>query len=158
MSGLGHPVILIVDSDPLALSATAATLQTRHYEVHCAQNASVAHRLVRDFPLDLIVCDIDLRGTDGVELVDALRAVPDRSDVPAMFVSTRQLPDVILRSHKHGSSFHLRKPFDPNILLELVDKALWMPHLVKNHINRPHIPLGAFASPALVSTPANAGS
>lgn len=148
MNGLSNPVVLVIDSNPLTMTATAATLHTRGHEVHCARDRNAALQAARDFPLDLILCDTDLNGEDGIDLVEELRHLPDRNDVPAMFVSATQLPDVILRSHKLGSCFHLRKPFDPNVLLELVDKALWMPHLVKSHVNRPHIPLGAFANPA----------
>ena len=82
-----------------------------------------------------------------MELVGELHRLPERSDVPALFLSGAQLPDVILRSHRHGSSYHLRKPTDTRLLLDLVEKALWMPHLVKSHINRPHIPISAFANP-----------
>jgi CheY-like chemotaxis protein len=82
-----------------------------------------------------------------MSLVGQLHQLPERADVPVMYLSSAQLPDVILRTHRHGSSYHLRKPFDSGLLLDLVEKALWMPHLVKSHINRPHIPLSAFANP-----------
>jgi CheY-like chemotaxis protein len=149
MKGLSNPVILVIDSDALTLTATAATLHTRNFEVHCAQNREAATKAASQLPLDLIISDVNLRGEDGVALVEELRAFPDCNDVPIMFISASQLPDVISRTHKHGSSFHLRKPFDPNVMLDLVEKALWMPHLVKSHINRPHIPLGSFANPAV---------
>ena len=51
-------------------------------------------------------------------------------DVPLMFLSGAQIPDIIRRAHAAGGTYYLRKPFDPQVLLELVDKALWMPHLI----------------------------
>jgi len=49
--------------------------------------------------------------------------------VPVMFLSGAQIPDIIRRSHAAGGTYYLRKPFDPEVLLELIQKALWMPHL-----------------------------
>jgi CheY-like chemotaxis protein len=148
MKSLSQATILVIDADPLNRTAIAAMLHARSYEVLCAGDREAALKAGRDQVLDLIICDTNLRGEDGIALVEELRQLPERSDVPVMFISAAQLPDVILRTHRHGSSFHLRKPFDAVVLLELVEKALWMPHLVKSHINRPHIPLSAFANPA----------
>ncbi|MHB8901140.1 MAG: hypothetical protein ACYC6Y_20520, partial [Thermoguttaceae bacterium] len=52
--------------------------------------------------------------------------------VPVMFLSGAQIPDIIRRSHAVGGTYYLRKPFDPGVLVELVDKALWMPQLAEN--------------------------
>lgn len=154
MKGLTVPVILVIDSDPLSMTGIAASLYARQYEVHCAGDCAAAMKAAETLALDLIICDTNLRGEDGIALVDRMHQLPDRADVPVMYLSSAQLPDVILRTHRHGSSYHLRKPFDSNLLIDLAEKALWMPHLVKSHINRPHIPLGNFAYPA-ATQPAN---
>jgi CheY-like chemotaxis protein len=49
-----------------------------------------------------------------------------------MFLSGAQIPDIIRRSHAAGGTYYLRKPFDPEVLVELVQKALWMPHLASS--------------------------
>jgi CheY-like chemotaxis protein len=148
MKGLPNPVVLLIDAEPLNLTALAATLHARGYEVHCAADRAAALKAAGEQSLDLIICDTNLRGEDGVALAEELRQLPERSDVPVMFLCGSQLPDVILRTHRQGTSFHIRKPIDAKLLLELTEKALWMPHLVKSHINRPHIPLSAFANPS----------
>jgi hypothetical protein len=51
-----------------------------------------------------------------------------------MFLSRTQVPDIIRRSQEAGGAYFLRKPFDPQVLLELVDKALWMPRLVVGNV------------------------
>jgi CheY-like chemotaxis protein len=148
MKGLSNPVVLLIDAEPLNLTALAATLHARGYEVHCAAERAAALKAAGEQAVDLIICDTNLRGEDGVALAEELRQLPERSDVPVMFLCGSQLPDVILRTHRQGTSFHIRKPIDAKLLLELTEKALWMPHLVKSHINRPHIPLSAFANPS----------
>ena len=51
-----------------------------------------------------------------------------------MFISSSQLPDIIRRSHDAGGAYYLRKPLDPEVLIDLVSKALWLPHLVQSRL------------------------
>src|SRR5687768_17803684 len=53
-----------------------------------------------------------------------LRKIPGMDDVPVMFISSSQSPDIVRRSHEAGAAYYLRKPFDPEVLIELVNKAL----------------------------------
>jgi DNA-binding NarL/FixJ family response regulator len=52
-----------------------------------------------------------------------------------MFISSAQSPDIVRRSHEAGAAYYLRKPFDPEVMIELVNKALWMPHLVQSRVS-----------------------
>jgi CheY-like chemotaxis protein len=157
MASLSQPLILVIDADALSLTATAAALHTQQYEVHCARDRVAALQAARQLNLDLIVCDVNLQGVDGVQLCEEIRALPERHDVPIMFISGNQTAGVASRMFHNGSALFLRKPFAPQLLLDLVDKALWMPHLIKSHINRPHIPLGAWQKNS-VATPSTTES
>ena len=55
-----------------------------------------------------------------------------------MFLSATQIPDIIRRSHDAGGAYHVRKPFDPDVLTELVDKALWTPQWGRDRPRRMH--------------------
>jgi len=84
-------------------------------------------------PPELIISDINLHGHSGLEMCEELKSHAELSDVPVMFLSGAQIPDIIRRSHAVGGTYYLRKPFDPEVLVELVHKALYMPHLVAAH-------------------------
>jgi len=129
-------VILVIDDDPLALTGVAAVLNMAGYECHCARDAEAAIKAAKAFSLDLIICDVNLGGESGLALVQELRDGHAQQDVPVLFVSSVQLPDIIRRSHDAGGAYYLRKPFDPEVLMELVGKALWMPHLVQSRFSR----------------------
>lgn len=137
---LSHPraVILIIDPDPLTLTAVAAVLDMQGYECHCARDVEAATKAAQSLPLDLIICDVHVQGHSGLELCRQLRGLPGLNDVSLMFVSSSQLPDIVRRTHDAGAAYYLRKPFDPDVLIELVNKALWMPHLVNNHLRSEH--------------------
>ncbi len=129
-------VILIVDEDALALTGVAATLDMAGYECHCARNPEAAFKAARALNLDLLICDVRVQEQSGLELCKELRKEPGNEDVPVLYVSSAQAPDIIRRSHEAGGAYYLRKPFDPDVLIELVGKALWMPHLVQSRISR----------------------
>jgi DNA-binding response OmpR family regulator len=129
-------VILIVDPDPLTLTGIAATLDMAGYECHCARDAEAAIKAARSLNLDLIICDLNVGGENGLALSQELCREHSSPDVPVMFVSSSQAPDVVRRVHEAGGAYYLRKPFDPDVLVELVGKALWMPHLVRARLNR----------------------
>lgn len=124
-------VILVVDEDPLALMGITATLDLVGYECHGAQDAEGALKAARSLNLDLIICDVNVDGGRGLELSYELRREHGNEDVSVLFVSGGAVPEVIRRKDDVGATYYLRKPLDPDVLVELVGKALWMPHLVR---------------------------
>ena len=127
-------VILIIDNDPIMLTGIAAILNMSGYECHCARDGVAASKACRSLALDLVVCDVELGTQSGLDLYRDLRKIPGMDDVPVMFISASQSPDIVRRSHDAGGAYYLRKPFDPEVLIELVNKALWMPHLVQSRV------------------------
>jgi CheY-like chemotaxis protein len=107
---------------------------TAGYQRHCARDTQVALKAARTLPLDLIICDVLLGSESGLDLCRHIHKQPGCTDVPVMFVSSQQLPDIIRRTYEAGAAYYLRKPFDPEVLIELVSKALWMPHLVSGRL------------------------
>jgi len=129
-------VILVIDSDPLMLTAVGAVLNISGYECHGARDAEAAVKAVRGLKLDLIICDVNVDGDNGLELCQELRQLPHCGDMPFILVSSDKSPDNVRRTHEAGGAYYLQKPYDPEVLLELVEKALWMPHLVNTRIEQ----------------------
>jgi two-component system chemotaxis response regulator CheY len=127
--------ILLIDDDALALASAAAALESVGHIVYEARDRLAALRTARNRALDLVICDLSVAGENGLELCRELRRLPGMPDVPVMFVSRTQLPDIVRRSHEAGAAYFLRKPLDPEVLVDLVGKALWMPHLVQSRLS-----------------------
>jgi len=123
------PQILVVDDELEIVEQLNGLFTAAGYQCHCARSCEQAVELARSVSPDLIVSDINLAGHSGLRLCERLRQEEGLLDVPLMFLSGAQIPDIVRRSHAAGGTYYLRKPFDPQVLLELVDKALWMPHL-----------------------------
>jgi len=125
--------ILLVDDDPIALADAATALDSAGHLVYQARDRISALRIARTEALDLVICDVNVGGNSGLELSRELR-LPGMQDVPVMFISRTQLPDIVRRSHEAGAAYYLHKPLDPEVLIDLVGKALWLPHLVQSRL------------------------
>ena len=124
-----QPLVLVVDDEASVLGEVAEVLTAAGFAFHCCRTAEAALEKAKEQAPDLILSDINLNGESGLSLCERIREEPGLEDVPVMFLSGAQIPDIIRRSHAAGGTYYLRKPFDPEVLLELVQKALWMPHL-----------------------------
>lgn len=139
MNTIIKPTILVADTDPAALAQTIRILSSNDYNVFSAVCHASAMSAAMKLELDLVICDLTLwMGIPGQDLIADIHQLPDREDVPVIFTSTGQGPNIIRRQHDFGGAYHLKKPLDTIVLSELVEKALWMPHLVRSHVKAPH--------------------
>lgn len=130
--------ILIVDADELSLALIRASLETQDYVVFSALNCDQGLNVAAGESLDLVICDCDMRAGTGVNVETLIHSVPENFDVPFLFTSSSQKPDVISRRRNDRNVFFIRKPFDHEAFLELVEYAMWMPNLIRSHIERIH--------------------
>ena len=94
----------------------------------CCTTAAEAFDAALANPPDLIVCDLNLHGESGLETCQQIKRSPGMEDVPVMFLSGAQRPDIIRRSPGTGDGVYcLRKPFAPKVLVELIDQAIGVP-------------------------------
>ncbi|MDG2013541.1 MAG: response regulator [Pirellulaceae bacterium] len=158
MNALNKPVVLVIDPDPLTLTAIAAMLDSAQFKVYCARDKVAAIKGATHLALDLIICDESIDDADGEEVISDLRAIPNRDDVPILYMSHRQLPDIISRNTQAGVAYHIKKPLEPARLMDTIDKALFELPLInsqiKNKLRKPHFPtptpgpaLGSFTIP-----------
>jgi CheY-like chemotaxis protein len=120
-------LVLAIDDEPAVLDNVAAALSQSHFACQCCTTANEALSAARTTPPDMILCDASLEGEGGMDLCERIRQLPGLDGVPVMFLSGAQLPDIIRRSHAAGGVYCLRKPFDPVVLLELIDQAMAAP-------------------------------
>ena len=121
--------ILAIDDEAEALAELTEILAGAGYSCQCAIDANSAAEVMRQVTPDLIISDINLAGYNGATICEQLKHDAGLSHVPVMFLSAGQVPDIIRRSHSLGGTYYLRKPFEATVLLELVAKALPVPHL-----------------------------
>jgi CheY-like chemotaxis protein len=126
--GQERPFVLVVDGEQDVLDRANEALTKAEIGCRCCTTADEALIAALTSPPDMIVCDWNLGGENGVETCDRIREQPGLSDVPVMFLSSAQRPDVVRRRLMAGHGVYcIRKPFTSTVLVELIDQALGMP-------------------------------
>ncbi len=125
--GNEQPLVLVVDDEREVLDEVTAVLSGAGLACRCCTTSEEAIAAVGAAPPDLILCDVSLQGESGLEMYERIKRQSGLEDVPVMFLSGTQLPDIIRRSYAAGGIYCLRKPFDSHVLVELIDQALGVP-------------------------------
>ena len=131
-----QPLILVVDGQAEVLDEVATVLSGANFACRCCTTAEGAIAAAESFPPDLIISDVNLHGHSGLEMCERIRENPALREVPVMFLSGAQVPDIIRRGDALGGTYYLRKPFDPDVLVELIDTALGSSQLVAGDAGR----------------------
>ena len=126
-------VVLAIDDDPAIIADVVRILNTGGYACHCCRDLAGAVEQFQSVNPDLVIADLGIAGPNGRRLIEAIRQEVGYVEVPLMFLSNAQGPDIIHRHSEAGGVYYLRKPFDVLVLLELVDKALWPARLATVH-------------------------
>jgi CheY-like chemotaxis protein len=81
--------ILIVDDDPDFVLVCRTILEQEGYEVAEAANGSIALRLIRQEPPDLVLLDVMMSSTlEGVDVSKEMESDPELSEIPIVMVSS----------------------------------------------------------------------
>jgi two-component system cell cycle sensor histidine kinase/response regulator CckA len=119
----GSRRLLVVDDEPAALSITLRMLQGAGFETLQAPSAREALRLLdQDSRVDLVITDVVMPETDGRALG---RLIAERfPGLPIIYMSAYAAEDVFHRGSAGPNLPFIRKPFPPEVLIELVQKHL----------------------------------
>ncbi|MYF94984.1 MAG: response regulator [Holophagales bacterium] len=113
--------VLVVDDDPQALTYARRILDGAAYRPLLAGNTAELHDLLQKEQPDVVLLDLVLPGTDGIEL---MKTVPALADRPVIFVSGYGRDETIARALEAGAADYIVKPFSPTELLARIQVAL----------------------------------
>lgn len=120
----GSARILAVDDDEAQLLAWEHRLRKHGYQVTTAATAAQAKRSAWGQKTDLVLLDLRLPDQDGFELCAELADHPQTCGVPIIVISGLDAPDIVRQARSCGGSYYVRKPYDPNVVLTLIEQAL----------------------------------
>ena len=115
------PTIALVDDDRNILDSVAIALEGEGYRVQTYTDGSTALDGLKSAPPDLAIFDIKMPRMDGMEL---LRRFRQKSDVPVIFLTSKDEEIDELFGLKMGADDFIRKPFSQRLLVERVKAIL----------------------------------
>ena len=100
--------ILVIEDDPKTGDYLKKGLRESGYTVDLARNGTDGLHMAMEQEYDLVVLDVMLPGTDGWQVMSALRA---KRDLPVIFLTARDQVDDRIRGLELGADDYLVKPF-----------------------------------------------
>lgn len=115
------PTIALVDDDRNILTSVSIALESEGYRVTTYTDGASALDGLKQNPPDLAIFDIKMPRMDGMELLRRLR---QKSDLPVIFLTSKDEEIDELFGLKMGADDFIRKPFSQRLLVERVKAVL----------------------------------
>lgn len=113
--------IVLVEDDPSLRMLTARLLQENGYAVRTAATAPEMWIALESGTVDMIVLDIMLPGTNGIDLCRQIRRT---NDTPIIFISARGSDEDRVLGLELGADDYLAKPFNTRELIARIRAVL----------------------------------
>ena len=114
--------VLVVDDDEDILKLLTMRLRAKGFRITAVGSAEQALAQIAVDPPRVVVSDVRLPGIDGLALFEEIRRT--RPTLPVILLTAHgNIPDAVAATSR-GVFGYLTKPFDSQILLEKIDRAL----------------------------------
>ena len=124
--------ILIIDDERPILLTLEALLGRHGYHPEVAGNASAGLRLLEKKSPALVLLDLQLPDADGLHMLEQIKA--DHPETQVIILTAHDSLNNAIESIKRGAYHFISKPYAPEELLSLVEKALEKRSLLRETI------------------------
>ena len=117
-----QPLVLVVDDDTVFLPLLVSTLQGAGYRVATAESVTEALAIAKDSVPDLVLLDLQLDGTEGLNLARLIRTATHGPLQAVPIVALSGLEQSVWRAIalSAGCNDFIGKPSSPEELIEAV--------------------------------------
>ncbi len=114
--------ILVADDDGAIRTVISQALGRAGYVVRTTGNAATLWRWVGDGEGDLVITDVVMPDENGLDLIPRIRKL--RPELRVIVISAQSTLQTALKATERGAFEYLPKPFDLNVLINIVQRAL----------------------------------
>jgi len=114
--------VLIIEDEKLIIVSTQMVLEAAGFRVESATNGEDGIAKAKSMSPDLVLLDIMMPGIDGWETLTRLKRDQETSGIPVIIFTAREHARGHQKSAEMGAADYFRKPFEPDELIELVEK------------------------------------
>ena len=116
--------ILAVDDSPSIRQMVTFTLKNAGYDIISASDGLAGLKEANSHRVDLVLTDQNMPGMDGISLTRKLREAPQFKSTPILILTTESSDQMKQAGRTAGATGWLVKPFDPNRLIEVIQKVI----------------------------------
>src|ERR1043165_5556615 len=121
--------VLIIDDERPVLMTLEALLKRHGYQVETAPTAAQGIKVLKSKSPTLVLLDLRLPDADGLEMLGRIKA--ELPEVQVIILTAHDSLHNAIESIKRGAYHFISKPYAPEELLSLVEKALEKQFLVR---------------------------
>ena len=114
--------ILVVDDEPSVTGALDVILSEAGFEVLSANSFASATEILNRTTADLVITDLRLSDASGIDVIKHIKK--NTPDTEVILMTGYGSVDITIEAIKAGAYYYLEKPYTPDRLLTLVDRAL----------------------------------
>ena len=111
--------ILVIDDDADIGTMIKLMLEYKGYAVTVSDRAEKAQEILRNNTVDLVIMDMLLSGTNGIDICERLKQNKTTSHIPVMMISAH--PNAKEICMKAGADDFISKPFDMQDMLSKIN-------------------------------------
>jgi two-component system, chemotaxis family, chemotaxis protein CheY len=116
--------VMVVDDSPVMRQLICSALEQAGYEILDAEDGQFALEKLKDTPVQLVISDLNMPNMNGIELIKELRAHPSHKYTPIIMLTTESQMSRVKEGKAAGATGWIVKPFDPEHLVNVVNKVL----------------------------------
>ena len=114
--------VLVVDDEEIVVRSCLRALEGGDFDVEAARSGGEALKRIEERAIDVVVLDIMMPQIDGMEVLQRVKEA--HPEIEVVMVTGLSQVDTAVRSMKLGAFDYLPKPFDPDELKQVVERAL----------------------------------
>ena len=114
--------ILVIDDDPGVVDLLCESLNERGYSTEGSTSPKKALERIREATFDLVIADVEMPEMRGTELLPAI--LHERSNQLVMIITAFGSIELAVSMLKAGACDFIAKPFNANVLIQAVERAL----------------------------------
>jgi two-component system chemotaxis response regulator CheY len=116
--------VMIVDDSASMRQLISFSLKDAGFNVIAAVDGKDALDKINGSQIDMVVTDLNMPNIDGIELIRQLRGNPSFKFTPIVMLTTESQDAKKQEGKDAGASGWIVKPFQPERLLEVINKFL----------------------------------
>jgi len=116
--------LLLVEDEPINQEVATELLKEVGLLVDLANDGEQALEMVQGASYDLILMDLQMPRMNGIEATQAIRLLPEYSNVPILAMTANAFNEDRQRCLDAGMNDHIGKPVEPGLLFETLLKWL----------------------------------
>ena len=116
--------ILIIDDDPATTRLLEVLLTREGYNIQTENISANAIQVTREFNPNLIILDLMMPGTDGMQVCKMIKTDPNIAPIPIIMFSAVNEAKLRQQAFEAGISEYIAKPIHPDELKQKIREWL----------------------------------